>query len=687
MLKNAYIKRVIVAFLYILTNLNLYSQALPDSSYIALKVSRQLNAISLRWSVNNSDLWQQTNETGFRLEKYIVRRDGKLLPNPEKQILCSNLKALPIEQWEKESLKNPKAAIVAQALYGDSFSLEAMKENQKPDLKTLINITQELEQRFLVSMYAAELDYKVACMAAWGFTDSAIKDNEDYLYRVYAADSLLQNKVNYGYAYAQKKTKSLLPKPLSFSGKFLDHMVILSWDISYLRYEYTAYNVERSEDGHNFSKLFDTPITNISGKNLITIPDSLPSNHKTYYYRIYGINLFGEHGDYSDTIKGEGYKPLSVNPIITKSYVDDSGKLNLSWKFDSTAQDPIAHFELRRAASDKSTFETVVDNIDPKLRQLQFGNLMPTNYFVIAAVPQTGSPALSYSVLVQPIDSVPPAKPQGLKGTIDSLGVVVLTWDPNTDLDIYGYRIFRSFTNGGKLFMLNDIAIKQTTCKDTIQLKDLNRKIYYSVAALDMRYNQSSLSDTLELTKPDIIPPTAPVIKKFKSSKDGVQLYWICSSSEDATNTNIYRYTANSSDSAILIKSVELPIDSFIDSDTQYSEMYKYELKTRDDSGLLSDASPSIYVRAVTQKPGKVKLSVDHIGQTNLLTWKLPQNSSFRNIEVYKKTDDGNFSLWKTLPGFDTSVADNNIPIGLECSYFIKLYPTKGHPIFSDQIK
>ena len=47
-------------------------------------------------------------------------------------------------------------------------------------------------------MYAADLDFSVAQMAGWGYVDSTAKVNEEYLYRIYCADSTLQENVSYG---------------------------------------------------------------------------------------------------------------------------------------------------------------------------------------------------------------------------------------------------------------------------------------------------------------------------------------------------------------------------------------------------------------------------------------------------------------------------------------------------------
>jgi hypothetical protein len=89
-------------------------------------------------------------------------------------------------------------------------------------------------------------------------------------------------------------------------------------------------------------------------------------------------------------------------------------------------------------------------------------------------------------------DSIPPLIPQGLEGYVDTLGTVRLKWMANTDADLLGYRIYRGQTEGEELIPLTDVAVKTNEYLDSVNLYNLNTKVYYAVAALDKRVRRSS---------------------------------------------------------------------------------------------------------------------------------------------------------------------------------------------------
>jgi hypothetical protein len=657
---------------------------LADSLHLSVKLLRENNYVKLRWVTPNAYLWKNAQFQGFKIERFTIKRDSEFLAIPDYCLLQDTLTAVPLKQWENVIKSNNYAAVVAQAIYGESFALST-SSNSQTDIPYIVAQSNELEQRFWVSMYAADLDFNVARMAGWGYVDSTIKANEEYLYRVYCADTTLQQKVSYGVAVTDVQEE--LPTPNYFKGNFGDKVVLLSWDITHLRSHYVAYQVERSTDHVNYSPCFSPFVMNMSGKDIIIVPDSLPENNKTYYYRLYGITPFGERGPYSSVIKGEGFKPLSVSPDITSYYVDDLGILNISWDIDSVAQEQIKCFELRRSISETSGFQTVVNNISSDKRSLKYANLLPSNYFVLAAIPHKGYETASLPFFIQTVDSIPPAAPTGLIGKIDSTGVVKLSWDKNNEEDIYGYRIFKRLSNEGKLFFMNDIAIKENSFTDTISLNDLNPFVYYAVAALDGRYNQSTLSDTLKLVKPDIIPPTSPALRAFKSDTEGISLEWVSSSSEDAKSTIIYRSNTLDANEFSEVKILNIQANEWTDSLTTYGKTYHYVLKTEDLSGNISEATPVISVTAKTKTENTLKLNIDYLPQGRLLTWKLKSEISSGIYELYRAINGQKIRLWKKLPSTESSIADVENPENRGYSYFIKFIPSKGYPIFSNQVK
>ncbi len=103
-----------------------------------------------------------------------------------------------------------------------------------------------------------------------------------------------------------------------------------------------------------------------------------------------------------------------------------------------------------------------------------------------------GDDSPEIKVLVR--DIFPPAIPAGLQAVFSSVGqpnFIDLTWAPNTDADLAGYNIYRR-DEGGTPAKINSELAKIPTYRDPdVQA---GKKYFYSVAAVDLRGNESERS-------------------------------------------------------------------------------------------------------------------------------------------------------------------------------------------------
>ncbi|HOR40603.1 MAG TPA: hypothetical protein PLJ82_03500, partial [Paludibacteraceae bacterium] len=101
--------------------INLYAQvAIPaqvkqDSiGSIQVLATTMQKTIALRWSASNANTWQQTNETGFLIERLTIKRNGVALKEPETILLTNSpLKHAPIQVWATKADNDTTAMIVA----------------------------------------------------------------------------------------------------------------------------------------------------------------------------------------------------------------------------------------------------------------------------------------------------------------------------------------------------------------------------------------------------------------------------------------------------------------------------------------------------------------------------------------------------------------------------------------------
>lgn len=673
--------RIKIIFLLLTYILSLFFSAwASDSVYIAVRGKITENSVKLRWSASDASAWRRTNECGFRVERYTVKRNGQLLNQAEKKEISARIKAEPVNNWEQIANKNGYAAIIAQALYGESFSLNSQKQGT---ISQLVNISREQDQRFLTSMYAAEHNYEAACKAAWGMTDTEIQKGCSYVYRVYPADTVLCQGVSYGFVYLDASLQQDLPKVSFFKGNFGDKMVMLTWNVQDIKTTYTSFDIQKSEDGIKYKTISDLPLMNINDKDMVSFPDSLAQNYRKYYYRIRGVDSFGDYGPWSDVISGEGKELLNTVPVIVRSEVERDSVL-VDWEFEARQEPLLSHFELLQSATDKGEYETIVTGISVRERHLSQLLKRTTNYLKIAAVGKDGTRMMSLPVLAQMVDSVPPMIPTGLSGEVDSTGVVTLRWNANTDEDILGYRLYRTDVEEGSLIMVNNEVIKGTVYTDTVNIKMLNNKVYYAISGLDKRYNQSEKSEVVALSKPDVIPPMTPSFTSYNSTNDGIVLHWLCATMDDVKTFTLKRIDSNG-DSTIVV----LPKDSmsYCDRQTKNGRKYKYTLVATDEGNNSSIESQPVTVKSVTMQKTdlSVKLQIEP-GIGVWIIWKGKSESPFRYFEVYRVDSSGARKI-KSLTGDATSYLDRDVKHGVEYTYFIKFHIVSETPEYTTPLK
>lgn len=644
------------------------------------------NSIMLRWGVNTPSAWKKANKYGFTIERKTIVSNNEILDNPIlKKLTSTPLKPKPMMEWKEFTQKNTNAAIAAQALYGDNFDVEM--NNGGNGIISILNQAQVLEQRFIFAMYAADQDYEVAKFSGLAFVDSTVKEGERYLYTIKVAEPKVKVSIKHGGVYLGLSDQRPLPKPKEFVGVFKDKTAILTWNYAIVKRFFTNYIIEKSEDlGKTFVPLSNTPITNLGERevkpsNRMMYVDSLFQNDKTYQYRIKGISPFGIESPYSNIVSGKGITPLIHNPFITENKFLEDGTVVLQWEFPKEGLQTLKQFELLRSDKPKGNYFLVNNQISKGTRSIKLANLKPINYYKIVAVGTDGTRRESFPKMIQPDDSTPPAIPIEIVGKIDTLGIVTLNWKQNTELDFLGYRVFRANLKDDEFTQITFKPIKNNQIVDTINIKTLNKKIYYKIQALDKRYNPSNFSEVLELKRPDIVPPSQPVFSSFNVDNSKVILTWVTSSSQDAVSTLVYRKERGTELPWQLLATIMLPNNKFTDTKTEVGKNYLYTILTVDDSGLESEPVTPLKVKISDNLPkpeiNKFEAFANREEKFINLNWKY----SVENIEefiLYKGEEGKQPTMYKIFDKNTTKFKDKELLINTNYEYLLQAVFTSG---------
>ena len=638
------------------------------------------DSIVLRWAPLSPAAWNLCNKYGYTLERYTITRDSVLLDTKSRMILTPiPLKPKPLEDWEELIETDPFSAIIAQAIYGENFDVNT---GQQSGMAQIMQQVKELERRYSFAVFSADLSAIAANYAGLRWADHDIRKNETYIYRVIPAVPPAILPSDTAFVYVRNDWKPDLHKPFNVKAEFEERKVTLSWDENVLERKFSAYQVERSDDGgRSFHKISELPIINTYKEEnnafirKIFKEDSITELGKTYYWRVLGLTPFAEKSLPSDTVQGSGY-PLLESPVIREANVINNKVVFLRWTFSEEVETATERFQLLRTENPDAKYEVIADSISVSDRAISDQEPYSSNYYRIKAIGKYGQTEISLPYFAQLIDSIPPAPPVGLRAEVDTTGIVRLSWNPNSERDLHGYRVFSSNFRETEFNQITSTPTFDPVYYDTLNLKTLTKSIFYCLSAVDTHYNPSDFSEILEVKRPDIIPPVPPVFAGFLARPEGIELNWINSSSADVVSHHLYRNSTNTNEWE-LIAAFDLAdsINTFLDNNLQFKKLYQYTIVAVDDSGLESPPATPVSgkrldtgLRPVIEKAFVNVRKEEKIIQ---LAWNYKESGVDR-FWIYRSANGAPLTLLTTCPGNQNQIEDKMIGSAAKVIYRVK---------------
>lgn len=659
-------------------------QTIKNEDELAVIVRPSTDSITLRWAPLSVDHWQVANKYGYTIERIVLVRNGKVLRPSERKVLTpSPLKPLPEEQWEKY-IHNKYGMVAAQALYGETFELNI----EHTDVMQIVNKAKENEQRFSIALFCADMSPVIAKAQGLYFSDKQIEKNVKYLYQI---SVVTPTDTLRGSAFIDPLQKYQLPSIAGVTAQATGNVVILRWNQLEYATLYTTYSVERSEDGKPFVQVTDIPGVTLSKKGEDAkyqyASDTLAVLGKEYSYRIRGITPFGEFGPISNIVKVKGNKVVTSSVFITSALSMDNKSIDIQWEFPEAENEALKGFEVTRSVTSSGPYKTVhKDILSPSVRAFKDTTPQQTNYYKLKAKTQDGTEITSMPYLTLLVDSIPPAIPVGMKGKVDDYGNVSISWKPNPDADILGYRIYRAYYQSEEFALMTGEVVKDTTFTDKVELKSLNEKIHYQVMAIDKNQNHSGLSAILSLSLPDKVPPMPAVWLPVKSTREGVILRWEPSGSQDVVKYEVYRKGDQGQWIRLTTKMAGSDsVYTYTDAHLTNSNVQHYTVIAIDEANLESPPAPVVTGFILPQPKPPVDLAtptIDRVTKKIILSWTCTQ-ADVVSYRIYKKTKDGAMQLYRTIK--EKQFIDSGMIVGGQYSY--KVMAVFGNGAFSEMSK
>ncbi|HEV8130706.1 MAG TPA: hypothetical protein VGQ81_05615 [Acidobacteriota bacterium] len=148
--------------------------------------------------------------------------------------------------------------------------------------------------------------------------------------------------------------------------------------------------------------------------------------------------------------------------------------------------------------STQTTLEKISD-IEGDVRQYRDAAAVPdqTYFYAVQTRSAQAPPAfgpMSATVSVTTTDVFPPSTPKGL-GAVVSGGRIELAWEPNSEMDLQGYNVYRGASESA-FQKITGMLVVVNSFPDVPPAKGT---YYYRVTAVDLKGNESAPSETMRV--------------------------------------------------------------------------------------------------------------------------------------------------------------------------------------------
>ncbi len=659
------------------------------------------DSVVLRWAPDRAGHFLAGSQAG-----YWVQRVELSAQNPKgKKVFLS---PVPVKPWTLEEARRRVRptdrfpAIGLQMLYGQGYT-----KTFAPDAASIIDLSEEQDNRFAVAMLAADYSAKAADALGLRWVDRQPRQPDAvYVYRIYSAKPKPTAGDLLDTAAVVVSPKDLFRPvaPLVEEVKSGDSIITLVWNQRNTLGAFSGFYIERSSDGQSFKRLTDTPYfqskpdqatqqrdsvrfrSDRTGSSLMSYTDSVRVNYQKFQYRVIGVDAFGDLSPPSEVVTGMARDltpPLA--PRNPRTQVIDNKAVKIQWSKNSLNDRDAAGYVLGRSRDVNGPFEPVVDKVLP-LTVLEYTDPKPYpygNYYTVGAIDTAGNVAFAPAVVAIIADLLPPPPPTGLTAETDTNGVVQLGWPLGQDDDIVAYKVYRSYERENDFYrQLTSFAIPALTYLDTLPRPILNKVVYYKIVAIDRTGNHSALSAPLEVKVPDRIPPTSPVVRGVVVDAAGVTLEVLPSSSADVVEHRLYRREGE--ESWVLLRQLPGRVTTAMSlRDTTLrgqpglaQKKYSYALTAVDDAGLESLKSfpvPVQFGSALAIPVQKLQANYDANRRAVTLRWEFPTETEPYHFVVYRALNDEGLTMYRAVDGGQRDFQDTALASAGRYQYAIRV--------------
>lgn len=677
-----------IFLLMIITCMSIFNATagIHSSNDLELLYFNHGDSVSLRWAPVREDVFRKSAQVG-----YVVQR--RLEGETAWQSISQPLMPMSNEKMEVNEAFNDYYEAIREIIYHKGRDANKNTPAQSGDGIFSVEGETPLEEDLLLAMALFSCDFSVdaARAAAVLYVDKSIVKGAKYQYRVVLGDEVSKSNPKVGVCDVNTAVLSQLPKMDGFEAEFREWDVFFSWPIEKHAGYYSGYMVERGLDSLHFKPVKDRPIIHSFSENefakLCTFIDSVPDQDNVYYYRVKGLSPFGFYGPASKIVKGQAKFNFNLIDVKIDTVIyNKKNEANITWKVDKKYEKKIKGFKVLKT-QDFKTYADLTGSgalLPAKQRKFKDPKVKRSNYYSVVAVGyKEGEMVSSNFTYAHNPDTIPPATPVGLKAVVDSAGIARISWTPNTEEDLLGYRVYSS--NSGRdddFFHITDYYM-DTVLLDTLYLNTLTKAIYYKVSAVDKNFNTSPRSKAIKAMRPDTVAPIGVVFEFLSQDEKGVNVVWENSPSEDFAYMELYRQVDDTGKVELVNRyeaKKKMPT-KYVDNSLETGVLVQYFMKVYDDAGNMTQ-SRTDRLQTTGERPGCIENVRHEVYNSERvkeirISWQKRGDVSISRYVIYRKEDDGRMLPVASVRANELFYVDKDIAIGSSYVYIVRAVSTE----------
>lgn len=634
-----------------------------DSLFLRGDVRNYRDSIVFRWNVTGGLDYILLSESEIEIQKKVSGKYERI----------GLMKPLDAESWGESIPRHEIEELQANAAL---FTLKKLANEKNTDLFGTLRNQESINMLWANLSLQADLSPHLAKKLNLRYTHLPSNTGEEMKYRLFVrTDRALSDTLYYNLGGEINQKNPLH----GFSAVGKESKVALNW---VAEPKYSAYFVLKSGiDNWKPVTLNESALLVPADANKTMYYSDSVRNYRKADYSIMAIDLFGDTSYSRQISRSWGVDQTPPEPPFDMKITERKDKtLKIQWKVSDPVGDE-AGFKLGVKYDRNDLYRLLSDTIYPYSQReliVPMDTTASDFYFRLNLYDTAGNYSFGQAYHLRE-DHSAPAKPQGLTASVDSNGIVHLRWQHNSESDLDGYLIYFGNSLSQEISGIVNKPIRTNYYYDTLSLGLLNRKVYYTIEAVDRNFNRSGTCAPVAVLRPDTIRPVRPQIASYQSGDGVIRLKWNASSSFDVASHVVHRVDLSDRKSK---KITADPGIDFLDSDVVPGKNYAYTIRATDSSGNRSDPSnevvvglPKLHYRAAVKV---LMVEFDSVRGNVVLNWEYPDRDIDR-ITIYRGTKR---DILSELPStsnhiFGTTI-DQNVVRGMTYFYAIKLYFTDG---------